>query len=331
MKDIFEKLFAHRPLAYAEAKECFGKITDNLLYPSQVGAFISVYRMRSITPEELKGFRDALLERAKLVSLGEVMDVCGTGGDGKNSFNISTLTAFVVAACGVRVAKHGNYGVSSVCGSSHILESIGIQFRTSESELRRDLDTMGITFIHAPLFHPVLKNVAPLRKELGFRTFFNILGPLVNPSRPQSQMSGVLNMETARLYEAVVKSESSKYSVISSLDGFDEISLTASWKVLSNFGEAEYSPEVLGLSRILMSEISGGDSIDDGVKIFRDILAGQGTQAQKAVVCCNSAFALMTYFSTEDFSHCFAQAQEALSSGKAKSLVEKMVELNPKR
>lgn len=328
MKEIFEKLFQNEELSYTEAKECLGKITEGTLNPSQVGAFVSAYRMRPIIVDEIRGFRDALLERCKLVEIPSVIDLCGSGGDNKNTFNISTLSSFIVAACGARVAKHGNYGVSSTCGSSHILEALGVKFRTKKDALLKDIDTTGMTFFHAPLFHPTLKNVAPIRKELGFRTFFNILGPLVNPAKPTNQLCGVLNIETARLYSSVLSKENINYKVVTSLDGYDEISLTGPWKIFSQQGDAEYTPSKIGLCKVTPIDLDGGHTIEDGVRIFKEVISGKGSEAKNNVVCVNAAFALITYFQDMEYSTAYNVSYEALKSGKAKAVLEKLIDLN---
>jgi anthranilate phosphoribosyltransferase len=277
--------------------------------------------MRPITLNELKGFRKALLDLAIPVDFSayETIDMCGTGGDGKNTFNISTLASFVVAGAGYKVAKHGNYGVSSVSGSSNVLESLGYQFTNEEKVLQQQLEVANITFLHAPKFHPAMASVAPVRKELKMKTFFNMLGPIVNPARPNHQLSGVFSLELARLYHYLFQEEQGKkYAVIYGLSGYDEISLTDDFVMKTNEGEFLLKPEDIGLARISPSEISGGNSVDDAVKIFMTILSGRGTEAQNDVVCANAAIAIgLMKKEKTNFTECFAEAKDSLLGGSA--------------
>ena len=197
MKEILNHLTAYKSLDRELAKEVLINLAKGVYNNSQIAAFLTVFTMRSVTVEELSGFKDAMLELCIQLPLEgyEAIDLCGTGGDSKDSFNISTLSSFVVAGAGQNVAKHGNYGVSSVCGSSNLMTYFGYEFTNDRDQLLRDLDNAGICFLHAPLFHPAMKNVAPIRKELGVKTFFNMLGPMVNPSQPKNQLVGVFNLE----------------------------------------------------------------------------------------------------------------------------------------
>jgi anthranilate phosphoribosyltransferase len=274
--------------------------------------------MRSIKTEELEGFRDAMLELCVPVKLDvPAMDVCGTGGDGKNTFNISTLSAFVVAAAGQPVAKHGNYGVSSVSGSSNVLEYFGYQFTNDVDELKRSLDRANICFMHAPLFHPAMKNVAPIRKELGVKTFFNMLGPMVNPAFPKKQLVGVFSLELARQYGYLYQQTDKEFLILHSVDGFDEISLTGSFKFYSNSGENVMSPRELGLTKLTLSEIKGGDTVENSAKLFMQILEGNGTPQQNAVVVANAGMALYCANQSAGIAQGMARAAESLTSGKA--------------
>jgi anthranilate phosphoribosyltransferase len=285
--------------------------------------------MRSITIEELKGFRDALLELCLSVNLSEfnAIDIVGTGGDGKNTFNISTLSAFITAGAGVNVSKHGNYGVSSTSGSSNVMENLGVKFSNSQDFLKRCLDQAGICILHAPLFHPAMKNVAPIRKELGVKTFFNMLGPLVNPSFPKNHVLGVFSLELLRLYSFLNQNSGHNYNIVFALDGYDEISLTGKAKIISNHTEKLFSPEDLGISKIKHEAIFGGNTVADAAKIFVDIISGKGTEAQNNVVFANAGLAIAT---SKQISHKegFEIAKESLFSGKAKTSLDKLIELS---
>ncbi len=248
MKEELEYLFEHKTLTKSKAKELLVNIAEGAYNASQLASFLTIYIMRSITVEELEGFRDALLELCLRIDLSDfdTIDLCGTGGDGKDTFNISTIASFVVAGAGIKVAKHGNYGVSSSCGSSNVIQHLGYKFTNDEEMLKRQIDSAGICFLHAPLFHPAMKNIAPIRKEMGVKTFFNMLGPMVNPSNPKNQLVGVFNLELARLYSYLYQTSDKRYVILHTLDGYDEISLTGDFKLISNDGEFLLSPEDLG-------------------------------------------------------------------------------------
>lgn len=327
MKETLRRLFEHRNLNREEARRVLVEISSGKHNASQVAAFMTVYCMRSITAEELGGFRDAMLELCVRIDLSEYdgIDIVGTGGDGKNTFNISTLTSFVVAGAGYRVTKHGNYGVSSVSGSSNVLEKLGYTFSNDIGRLRSDLDKAGICFLHAPLFHPSMKNVGPIRKELGIKTFFNMLGPLANPSMPRHQFLGVLNLELARLYAYINQQHDINYAIIHALDGYDEISLTGPFKIYSTAGEAIYKPADLGLKPVSAEAIYGGDSTDEAARIFRDILYGKGTREQEDVVIANAAMAIRLLEKERSMDDCVAAAAESLRAGKARGVLEKLV------
>lgn len=296
---------------------------------SQIAAFVTVYMMRSITIEELEGFRDALLELCLAVDLSDYdpIDLCGTGGDGKNTFNISTLASFVTAGAGVKVTKHGNYGVSSKCGSSNVMEFLGIKFSSEKDFLERSIDKAGICVLHAPLFHPAMKNVAPIRRDLGVKTFFNMLGPMVNPAFPKNQMVGVFNLELARMYGYLYQNTNKKFTVLHALDGYDEITLTGNTKTISNHSESMLKPEDFGVKAIKRSEITGGNSIEASAKIFLDILDGKGTEAQNNVVCANAGVAIATVKNIQ-VKEGFEQAKESLLSGRGLQALKKLQELS---
>lgn len=318
MKNILNRLINHESITSEEAKQVLVNISKGAYNQSQIAAFLTVFMMRSITLEELRGFRDALLELCIPINLTDfnAIDLCGTGGDGKDTFNISTLASFVTAGAGVKVAKHGNYGVSSACGSSNVMEYLGIKFSSDEDFLKRSIDKAGICVLHAPLFHPAMKNVAPIRRELGVKTFFNMLGPMVNPSFPKNQMVGVFNLELLRLYGYLYQNTNTNYAIVHALDGYDEISLTGNTKVISNHAETMFSPEDLGLSEITQESIFGGSTVESSARIFMDVIQGIGTEQQNNVVCANAGLAIAT---TNQISHKegFELAKESLLSGKA--------------
>lgn len=319
MKKILNQLFEHQHLDKEQAREILINIANQQYNPSQVAAFITVFLMRSVSVEELKGFREALLELCVKVDFSgfNTIDLCGTGGDSKNTFNISTLSSFVVAGAGYKVAKHGNYGVSSVSGSSNVLEHLGFRFTNNKDLLKKQLDKANIAFLHAPLFHPAMKSVAPIRKELGVKTFFNMLGPLVNPSLPQNQIVGVFNLKVMRLYQYIYQDLDRHYAIIHSLDGYDEISLTSPFKLIGNTKEKIIEPESIGLERLKQEQITGGESIEDASQIFMNVLKNKATDAQKNVVIANSAMAIQCIHPELRIEDCIDQARASIEEGKA--------------
>jgi anthranilate phosphoribosyltransferase len=330
MKAILDKLFQFQKLTREEARKLLINLARGSYNALQVAAFLSTYRMRTITLDELMGFREAMLELCLPLDFSEfnTIDLCGTGGDGKNTFNISTLASFVVAGAGEKVAKHGNYGVSSNCGSSNILEHFGYKFKNDESRLKKELDKAGICFLHAPQFHPAMKNVASIRKDLGIKTFFNILGPMVNPSQPKNQLIGVYNLELARAYHYLYQQLDKNYSIIHSLDGYDEISLTSPAKIYSSNGERMVDAAIFGLSPLRATEIVGGSDIEASAKIFLNILEGKGSEAQVSVVIANAALALQTFNPGSDLAINVERARIALEDGKALECFKRLMELN---
>ena len=327
MKEILNHLFEYKTLAKEEAKKAVIGIGRGEYNAAQVAAFMTVYMMRSIRVEELEGFRDAMLELCLPVDLSayDAMDVCGTGGDGKDTFNISTLSAFVVAGAGQRVAKHGNHGVSSLTGSSTVMEKLGYRFTSDVGELQRKIETAGICFLHAPLFHPAMKNVGPIRKELGVKTFFNLLGPMVNPAQPKTQLVGVFSLELARLYAYLYQRTDKQFMVLHSLDGYDEISLTGSFKAISNKTETLMTPADLGFDTVTPAALSGGETADDAARIFLNVLTNEGTSAQTHAVLANAAMALLTAEKVTTPADAVAMARESLESGRAKEAFEKLM------
>ena len=329
MKETLNKLINHDILSKDDAKKILVNIAKGEYNTSQIAAFLTVYMMRSITIEELEGFRDALLELCLAVDLSEYnpIDLCGTGGDGKDTFNISTLASFVTAGADVKVTKHGNYGVSSKCGSSNVMEFLGIKFSNEADFLKKSIDEAGICVLHAPLFHPAMKNVAPIRRELGVKTFFNMLGPMVNPAFPKNQMVGVFNLELARMYGYLYQNTDKNFTVLHALDGYDEISLTGSTKTISNDTEGMLKPEDFGVDAIKQSQIVGGEGIAESAQIFMDILQGKGTEAQNNVVCANAGIAIATVKNLSP-KEGFDQAKESLLNGNGLKALKKLQKLS---
>jgi anthranilate phosphoribosyltransferase len=329
MKKILQYLFEHKSLAKAQARDVLTRIARGEYNESEMAAFITVFLMRSITVDELQGFRDALLDLCVRVDLDghDTIDIVGTGGDGKNTFNISTLACFIVAGAGQKVAKHGNYGASSVSGASNLMEQLGYKFKNDAARLRREVESAGICFLHAPLFHPALKTVGPIRKNLGVRTFFNMLGPMVNPASPRTQLVGVYNLEMARIYNYLLQQGEARYTIIHSLDGYDEISLTGDTKVITNEGERIMTPEELGKRMVNATDIYGGNTVEEAAKIFVRILKVEGTWAQNAVVLANAAMALHATGSYASYEAAYAAAVDSLESGRANGSLQKLISL----
>ena len=316
-------------LTAAEAKEVLVNISNDSYNPSQISAFLTVFMMRSISIEELSGFREALLDLCIRVDLSDynTIDLCGTGGDGKDTFNISTLASFIAAGAGVKVAKHGNYGVSSISGSSNVMEKLGIKFSNDADFLERSIDKAGICVLHAPLFHPAMKNVGPIRKELAVKTFFNMLGPMVNPSFPKNQLVGVFNLELARIYSYLYQNTDVNVTILHSLDGYDEVSLTGPTKIITSSMEGILNPEDFGVSLLAQSEIEGGKTIEASAQMFTDIISGKGTEAQNNVVCANAGMAIATVTKCTPLEG-FELAKESLLSGKGLKALNKLQELS---
>ena len=326
MKKILEKLFDHNYLEYEESKKVLKEISSKKYNYSQVASFLTVFKMRNPSVQEIEGFRDALLDLCVKIDLSsdfETIDLCGTGGDGKNTFNISTISSFVVAGAGYKVTKHGNYGVSSSCGSSDVLQQLGIKLSNDEGYLKKCLDKGNFCYLHAPLFHPAMKNVAGVRKELEFKTFFNILGPLVNPLQPKNQLCGVYNLEISRLYGYVFENSKKNYSILYSLDGYDEISLTSDFMKISRNDSTLNSPDYFGFNKINPDEIKGGESIKDSASIFTKILENKATKSQTDVVLANSAIAIQT-ITNKTIDECLSIAKQSIDSGSALNCLKKI-------
>lgn len=329
MKEILSYLFEKNILTKEEAKETLTKIGKGLFSEPEIASFLTVYLMRKITPRELAGFREALLELCIPVELDDMntIDVCGTGGDEKNTFNISTLTAFVLAGAGEKVVKHGNYGVSSSCGSSNILEYFGYSFSNDQDKIRKEIEEANICYMHAPFFHPAMKHVGPVRKSLKLKTFFNLLGPMVNPGKPKNQIIGVFNEEVMELYNQVYKETGMNYYILYSLDGYDEISLTGDFKAVSASESKVYKPGDLGFKTIHPEDISGGITVIESAEIFSNVLAGKGTKAQVNVVAANAAFAIKCIHPEKSIDDCLTIAVESIESGKAGQALKKLISL----
>ena len=329
MKKTLQYLFEHKTLSRDNAKEVLINISKGIYSDTEIASFTTVFLMRSITINELLGFRDALMELRVPVNLDghTVLDIVGTGGDGKNTFNISTLSCFIVAGAGQSVAKHGNYGATSISGSSNVMETLGYRFSTDNKKLLLEIEEVNICFMHAPLFHPALKVVGPVRKNLGIRTFFNMLGPMVNPAVPAVQMIGVYNLEMARIYSYLLQQAESKFMIIHSLEGYDEISLTGDTKVITNEGEKILSANYLGKRTVSPLDIHGGNSTEEAAKIFLTILKGEGTWAQNAVVIANAAMALLATGKFNNYDECYSLSVGSLESGKAYQNFQKLISL----
>jgi len=326
MKKILEKLFDHNYLEYEESKKVLKEISSKKYNYSQVASFLTVFKMRNPSVQEIEGFRDALLDLCVKIDLSsdfETIDLCGTGGDGKNTFNISTISSFVVAGAGYKVTKHGNYGVSSSCGSSDVLQQLGIKLSNDDGYLKKCLDKGNFCYLHAPLFHPAMKNVAGVRKELEFKTFFNILGPLVNPLQPKNQLCGVYNLEISRLYGYVFENSKKNYSILYSLDGYDEISLTSDFMKISRNDSTINSPDYFGFNKINHNEIKGGESIKDSASIFTKILENKATKSQTDVVLANSAIAIQT-ITNKTIDECLSIARQSIDSGSALNCLKRI-------
>ncbi|NNF18331.1 MAG: anthranilate phosphoribosyltransferase [Flavobacteriaceae bacterium] len=329
MKTILNRLINYDVLSKDDARQVLVNIANGAYNTSQIAAFLTVYMMRSVTIDELEGFRDALLDLCHSVDLSEYdpIDLCGTGGDGKDTFNISTLASFVTAGTGIPVTKHGNYGVSSTCGSSNVMEYLGIKFSSEKDFLKRSMDEAGICVLHAPLFHPAMKNVAPIRRELAVKTFFNMLGPMVNPAFPRNQIVGVFNLELARMYGYLYQNTDKNFTVLHALDGYDEISLTGTTKTISNRSEAMLEPADFGVNPVSAKAIEGGEDIAGSARIFLDILQAKGSEEQNNVVCANAGIAIATVEGISPLEG-FEKAKQSLLSGKALEALRKLQEVS---
>ena len=319
MKNTLQYIFEGNTLTGEEAKQTLLKVGKGIYSDAEFASFLTVFKMRKITSEELAGFRDAMIELSLKTDLSEynAIDVVGTGGDGKNTFNISTLSAIIIAGAGVNVTKHGNYAASSNSGSSNVLEYLGYKFSNDINKLKTDLDRGNFCFLHAPLFHPAMRFIAPVRRALKFPTFFNILGPMTNPSSPKFQLLGVNNNEVFNQYKNVYSKLDVNFAIINSLDGYDEVSLTADTHFADNNREINISPADFGFDKIQPKKLFGGDSVKDAAKIFINILEGKGTPEQNNVVLANAALGLNIFYAKKSLLECVEIAKESLENGKA--------------
>ncbi|MES2588575.1 MAG: anthranilate phosphoribosyltransferase [Bacteroidota bacterium] len=319
MKNILNKIISYQSLEYKEAKEIIEFINKGQFNDYQLVAIMTSLQMRSLHIEELRGFQDALLELAKPVDLSEFngIDLCGTGGDSKNTFNISTTTSLVLASMGYKVVKHGNYGVSSLCGSSNVLEYLGFTFKENIDDLKEDLEKTNITFLHAPLFHPTLLKVGHLRKQLGIRTFFNSLGPLVNPAKPSYQLTGTFSLELAKIYPHLLKDKRTNFSVIFGLDGYDELTLTENTKIIGKNEDLVFNAQTFKTKKVNPEEIFGGETIQQSAQILLNILNGKGTKSQNTVIAANLATAIKCINPKEDLNLLFENSLDQILSGKS--------------
>jgi anthranilate phosphoribosyltransferase len=329
MREILNYLFDYKRLSMQEAEDILVEIAVGKYSDAEIAAFITVFNMRTISIDELAGFRNALLKTCIPIDLSgfNTIDLCGTGGDGKDTFNISTLSSFVVAGAGATVSKHGNYAASSGCGSSNVMEYLGYKFSNDNNRLRRELDNCRITFLHAPLFNPAMKNVAPVRKALRLKTFFNMLGPMVNPGKPQNQIAGVFSLELARMYNYLYQRSNINYCIIHSLDGYDEISLTGDFKVQTNKTERILSPSDLKMPILKSDELAGSGDVPGTAAIFIKVLEGKGTTAQNAVVISNAGMALATYYPEKGIDECLELAKSSLAGGKAYQIFTRLISM----
>ncbi|MGQ1890768.1 anthranilate phosphoribosyltransferase [Thermophagus sp. OGC60D27] len=329
LQHTLTRLFNYNTLTREEARNILINITSENYSQSEVVAFLSVFMMRPVTVEELSGFRDGLMEQCKTIDLSEfeTIDMCGTGGDGKNTFNISTLASLVVAGAGYKVAKHGNAGVSSACGSSNVMEYLGYKFTNDNDRLKKQIDKAGICFLHAPLFHPAMKAVGPIRRELGIKTFFNMLGPMVNPSDPKNQLVGVFSLELSRIYQYIYQETDKNFSIVHSIDGYDEVSLTDAFKVISHKGEKILTPREINMPKNNPEEIFGGNSVEESAAVFKKVLAGDGSPAQNNTVIVNAALAIQTMDHVLSLDQCLEKAKNSLFRGDAKKALEYLLDI----
>ncbi len=330
MKQILIRLFNHEILTREEACRLLQDITRGRYNDTQIAALLTVFQMRGVKVDELIGFRDALLSTRIPVDLSayQPIDIVGTGGDGKNTFNISTCACFVVAGAGYRVAKHGNYGATSVSGASNVMELHGVKFTNDAQRLIRSIENCNMAYLHAPLFNPAMKTVAAIRKALGVRTLFNLLGPLINPCLPAYQLLGVADLPQMRLYTNTLQRLGIGFAVVNNLDGYDEISLTDEFKVMTNRYETIYRPADLGFSIARQEELYGGDTPQEAARIFDNVLENRATKAQTDCVLINASFAIQAVEPMKRIEECVAIARESLESGKALKTFRKFIELN---
>lgn len=329
--EIFNKLLGHEELTRQEAKEILIGITKNSYNDAEISALLTAIQMRGISVDELLGFRDGILETGVAVPLDcdRYIDVVGTGGDRKNTFNISTTSCFVIAGAGYKVAKHGNYAATSVSGASNVIKNHGVTFTADLDKLNRSINEAGIVYLHAQLFAKAMKFVGPIRKALPFPTFFNLLGPIINPSKPQCQLLGTANLDQMRLYNQVYQKLGIDYGIVNSMDGYDEISLTGDFKVTTNNYEKVFSPADLGFEPAKPEELRGGATEQEAAEIFDAVLENRALPAQKNIVLANAAFGIQVMEKGQKtIEECLDIARESIDSGKALRTFKKFVEIN---
>lgn len=331
IKEILAKMLSHENITRKEMHDILIGITQEA-YPTElIVALLTGLQMRGVTVDELLGFRDGILETGVPAHLDcdRYIDVVGTGGDQKNTFNISTTACFVIAGAGYKVAKHGNFAATSVSGASNVMAQHGVKFTADLDQLNRSINECGIVYLHAQLFAKAMKFVAPVRKVLPFPTIFNLLGPIVNPSRPACQLLGVANLDQMRLYRAVYQRLGIDYGIVNSVDGYDEISLTGDFKVTSNHFERVFTPQDLGMPVANAKDLEGGKTAAEAALIFDNVLADRALPSQKNAVMANAAFGIHVLENgAKDISECLAIARDSIESGKAKSTFEKFLSLN---
>lgn len=331
MKEILARMLNHEVLSRSEMHDILLAITREEIPSEQIAALLTCLQMRGITVDELLGFRDGILETGvpAILDCERYIDIVGTGGDGKNTFNISTCACFVVAGAGYKVAKHGNTAATSVSGASNVIEGHGVKFTNDLDRLNRSMGECGIVYLHAPLFARAMKFVAPIRKNISFPTVFNLLGPIVNPSQPKCQLLGVANLDQMRLYNNVYQRLGVDYAIENSIEGYDEISLTGNFKIQSNTYERVFSPADIAMPQANAEALRGGATKAEAMEIFDAVLENRATRDQKNVVIANAAFAIQVMERGEKpIADCIAMARESIESGKALATLKKFIEIN---
>lgn len=331
MKEILDKMLNHEELSREDTRDIIIGITRDEFPKEQITALLTGLQMRGVSVDELLGFRDGILATGvkAILDCDRYIDVVGTGGDRKNTFNISTTACFVIAGAGYKVAKHGNYAATSVSGASNVIRHHGVTFSADIDKLNRSINEAGIVYLHAQLFASAMKFVGPIRKALQFPTVFNLLGPLVNPSQPKAQLLGVANLNQMRLYRQVYQKLGIDYGIVNSIDGYDEISLTGDFKVSTNTYERVFSPSDLGFAPATPEELVGGANEDEAAEIFDAVLENRALPAQKNVVLANAAFGIQVMErGSKSIEECIDIARESIDSGKAKATFRKFAEIN---
>ena len=331
MKEVLNKMLNHEELSRTETRDIIVGITKDEFPTEQITALLTGLQMRGVTVDELLGFRDGILATGvkAILDCDKYIDVVGTGGDRKNTFNISTTSCFVIAGAGYKVAKHGNYAATSVSGASNVIHHHGVKFTADIDKLNRSINEAGIVYLHAQLFASAMKFVGPIRKALQFPTVFNLLGPLVNPSQPKAQLLGVANLDQMRIYRQVYQKLGIDYGIVNSIDGYDEISLTGDFKVATNNYERVFSPADLGFVPATPEELVGGANEDEAAEIFDAVLENRALPAQKNVVLANAAFGIQVMEKgKKSIEECVEIARESIDSGKALATFRKFAEIN---